>query len=72
MFDDPGIICALTPWSFFWTEPWHKVTNMQLGQSIGFWPCVRDCVDLISLRLRVRVVAELPLDPVRQGGLLQE
>ncbi len=45
---------------------------MQLGQSIGFWPCVRDCVDLISLRLRVRVVAELPLDPVRQGGLLQE
>jgi len=23
MFDDPGVICALTPLSFFWSEPWH-------------------------------------------------
>ncbi|KAJ9523269.1 hypothetical protein QJQ45_024065, partial [Haematococcus lacustris] len=24
MFDDPGVISAITPWSFFWTEPWHQ------------------------------------------------
>ena len=23
MFDDPGVISAITPWWYFWTEPRH-------------------------------------------------
>lgn len=29
-FDDPGVICGMLPWSFFWTEPLHKGVRWSL------------------------------------------